>query len=260
MIEAINELTIEEIEHLINGGNLSKREKADLCEALEARLRLEKLKHSTVIGFVSPVTKKLVKAVKCEVGGKWVETDEEPEVYIPEKLEPLVTRPKRINVIYGGRGSGKSLSVGDIKVVDVRDNLAKTFCLREYQSSIKASVHSMLCEEIDRLEFEDFVPLQSSISYKGRVVFDFAGIARNVESIKSAFGFANYLVEEAQFLSDDSIQVLTPTARNKPNKGLPGQSGDSMNLSNVKMYFIANLQSQQDPFSQKFVVPYLDDT
>ena len=79
-----------------------------------------------------------------------------PEMQIPEKLRPLVEIPKRIKVIIGGRGSAKSTTVADILVMKTQTEKAKVGCFREYQNSIEDSVHSLLKEEIERLQVPGF--------------------------------------------------------------------------------------------------------
>ena len=71
-------------------------------------------------------------------------------------------------------------------------------------------------------------------------------------------------VEEAQFLSEKSLRVLTPTARKKPKKGLPGKlkevDSDEVNMDDVQMVFCANPASSEDPFSQRFITPFQTET
>ena len=95
--------------------------------------------------------------------------------------------------------------------------------------------------------------------------FKFKGLARNPSSIKSAAGFQKFVVEEADNLSAESIKYLTPTARNKAKKGLPSRFLTETDdeelvdaLSNVQIVFIANPKSSADPFSQRFIVPFLE--
>jgi len=70
-------------------------------------------------------------------------------------------------------------------------------------------------------------------------------------------------IEEAQFLSDKSLRTLTPTARKKPKKGLPGKQSevesDEVDITKVNMTFCGNPASSEDPFSQRFIVPYKDE-
>jgi len=240
----------------ISLSGLSRAEKIQLAHAIEERAR-RKSNEYTVVGLVSPVTKQCTKVLQYN-GMHWAETDKEPTVYLAEKLEPVLTSNKRFIVVLGGRGSSKSLGVGDICLIEAKDFDAKTYCLREFQSSIKNSVHSLLKDEIARLEMDGFEVMDKSIRRGEEDIFLFAGIARNVSSIKSAHGFKRFFVEESQFISQESIDVLTPTARNKPNKGLPKAPDEveEEEFSGVSMVFVANPESSEDPFSQRFIVPF----
>lgn len=241
---------------------MKRAEKLELLELLEEKKRRESAS-ITVVGVVDP-KKGLTHAITNK-SGSWEETQLEPDVYIAAKLEPVLKSNKRFIVLIGGRGSTKSVGGTDICLIDAKDNNAKTYFLREFQSSIKNSVYSLLKDEIKRLDFDDFDVQAQSIQRNGQDVFQFAGLARNTDSIKSSHGFKRFSIEEAQFLSKESIEALTPTARNKPNKGLPKQfveateDDDEADLSNVSMMFIANPQSSEDPFSQRFIVPFQSD-
>lgn len=232
-------------------------QKLQLIELLAEKQRRQQ--SLTVVGLVDP-DKGLTHSIK-KVSGTWLTTLEKPTIYLPSKLERLVTSDKRFNIIIGGRGSTKSVSAVDVCLIKAKDEGVKTYCLREYMSSIRNSIHVLLKEEIDRLELDNFEILDNGIRFNGTDAFQFAGISRNVDSIKSAHGFRMFEIEEAQFLSAESLETLTPTARNKPNKGLPMKfSGDEYELrdidSNVSMIFIANPQSSNDPFSQRFIEPF----
>jgi len=231
---------------------MSKR-KAAIVHELKLRGGYEQ---STVVGLVLPDGTHTHSIKK--VDGVWQATLDEPEVYLASVLERAIKTNKRFIIIYGGRGSGKSVGVADIRLIAARDNGEKTYCLREYQSSIKASVHSLLQEEVKRLEFGEFEVLANSFNCNGDEVFNFAGLARNVESIKSAHGFKCFSVEEAQFISSSSLKELTPTARNKPKKGLPTELEEVIDDNGVSIVFVANPGSSEDPFSKRFINPYLD--
>jgi phage terminase large subunit len=227
---------------------------------LELRRRSEENRY-TVVGVVCP-DKGLIRSLSNE-SGSWDVTDEEPVVYIGAKAERALTSNKRFVILVGGRGSMKSVFAADHGLIAAKDYGIKSMCLREFQSSIEDSIQNLLAEECERLEFDGFDKTQRHITYNGQDAFKFAGIARNVNSVKSASGFGRFHVEEAQFLSKESIEVLTPTARNKPNKGLP-KTPDELaelaenKLANVQMIFTANIGSVEDPFSQRFIVPFQD--
>jgi len=211
--------------------------------------------NSTVFGLVSPDKGHLRSIQKNQ--GVWVETDKPVDIYIPAKLERVLTTKARQIFIFGGRGSAKSITAGDICLADAHDYNAKTFCLREFQSSISDSVHALLVSEIERLEIPGFETTQNTISKGETQVFSFKGISRNPSSVKSAFGFKTWLIEEAQFCSEESLETLMPSARKKPNKGLPQVlEEEGPGNEGVRLIFVANLGSMEDPFTKR-IAPYL---
>lgn len=213
---------------------------------------------STVIGIVHPNDGHTHSIVR--VNGEWKTTEQDPQVYIPAKLEAVAKSKKRFIIVIGGRGSGKSVGIADICLTDAKDAGVKTYCLREFQTSIKNSIYSLLKDEISRLEFEGFEMQSNGIKYGEEDAFQFAGLSHNVDSIKSAHGFRRFEIEEAQFISDDSLTALTPTARKKPKKGMPTQLEEVQadSLANVSMVFIANPSSSEAPFSKRFINPFKD--
>lgn len=238
--------------------SLSKR-----VSKLEMQMTIkEAIQRQTVIGLVN-MDGYLSKALKWN-GREYEETQENPQAYFPEKLEPVFTRPKRFIILIGGRGSGKSIAVGDIGLLEMHDHGKNFMCIREFQSSVADSVHALLKEENKRLELDGFEVTDKTIRcLDNNASARFMGLSRNPESVKSAFGFLTWWIEEAQFLSEKSLRVLTPTARNKPVKGLPGNmvevGDDEVDMTQVRMIFCANPASSEDPFSQRFIVPYLNE-
>ncbi len=217
----------------------------------------------TVIGFVCPESKELVRSY-CLSCGKWEPTSKEPNAYFALKLEPLFLRPKRFNILIGGRGSGKSLGKGGHGSIMMHDQAKNLMCIREFQSSIQDSVHALLSEEIKRIELDGADITDKTIKFEhNNASARFMGLSRNPESVKSAFGFTDWWIEEAQFLSAKSLRTLTPTARKKPKKGLPNKQKeievDELDMDKVSMTFCANPASSEDPFSQRFIVPYKTD-
>lgn len=210
---------------------------------------------STVFGIVS-ADGELLRCIKRANGG-FVETTDTPNMYIAEMLEKVLTSKKRFILVYGGRGSGKSVGIADICIADANDTGGRTYCLREYQSSIRNSVHSLIKEEIERHRLGGFDVMDTYISKNGTSVFEFTGISRNVSSIKSSYGFKRFAVEEAQFMTENSLRQLTPTARNKPKLGLPGQKDEvDTDMEGVSIVFVANLGSSEDPLSKRFIEPF----
>ena len=163
-----------------------------------------------------------------------------PNMQLPEKLQPLIDIPKRFKIVIGGRGSGKSQSIADINLMESQTKALKIGCFREFQNSIEDSVYSLLVDEIIRMELGGFSVLASKITncYGGE--FKFRGLARNPEAMKSMNGFKRFLVEEAQTISKESLELLTPTLR----------TDDS------EIWMAANPMSSADPFSERFILPF----
>lgn len=166
-----------------------------------------------------------------------------PDMQLPRKLLPFIQKKKRFKIAIGGRGSGKSMSIADVCLMDAQTKKIKTACFREFQNSIDDSVHSLLSDEISRLGLQGFDIQNNKILYNGDEAFKFKGLARNPESVKSMHGFKRFWVEEAQTISGKSLKALTPTLR----------EADS------EIWMSANPQSSADPFSQRFIKPFEKD-
>jgi phage terminase large subunit len=216
----------------------------------------------TVIGVVCP-KEGLIRRIRFD-GADWIETDEDPQAFIPSKIEIALRAKTRFVVIIGGRGSGKSNNQASIDLIRAKDCGSKVMELREFQQSMRQSVHALLCLEIDRLKLSGFTIQNDAILHESGGAFSFGGLSRNPESVKSTAGIDRYVVEEAQFLSEKSLNILTPTARNAAKPGLPKrfrteeeQEESAEFESNVQLVFIGNPQSSSDPFSVRFINPYL---
>ena len=81
-------------------------------------------------------------------------------------------------------------------------------------SSMRDSVHKLLCDQIIDLGLTDFYEItQSSIRAKNGTEFSFIGLKNNVANVKSYEGVDICWVEEAQTVSRLSWDVLIPTIR-----------------------------------------------
>jgi phage terminase large subunit len=133
---------------------------------------------------------------------------------LPKKLSFLL-QPNRYKVAYGGRGSGKSWSFARTLVALGAANKLRILCAREFQRSIKDSVHRLLSDQIQKMGLGGFYTiLESEIRGRNGTEFIFAGLAgHTIESIKSYEGVNICWVEEAQTVSKRSWDILTPTIR-----------------------------------------------
>ena len=131
------------------------------------------------------------------------------DLRIPEGISWLLSKPKRIKIAVGGRGSGKSIGVGDIMLM-LCDHGERICCTREFQNSIDDSIHETLKQEIDRLGVEGFKVTNNNVnSSSGGEIF-YKGLARNITSLKSIAGINRLWIEEGESVSTRSLKVLTP--------------------------------------------------
>ena len=144
------------------------------------------------------------------------------EIPTPRWALPLL-QPARYLGAYGGRGSGKSHFFAEMIIeAHVMDQNRKTVCIREVQKSIKMSVKALLEQKIEKLGVGAYFDVQESQikSKRGDGIIIFAGMQNHTaDSIKSLEGFDCAWVEEAQSLSQRSIDLLRPTIR-KPDSSL----------------------------------------
>lgn len=167
-----------------------------------------------------------------------------PHLRVNRKLEPLMVTPKPVKVAIGGRGSGKSIGIVDIMTMKMDAESADVYCLREFQDSITDSVHKVFKGSIqDRLKLTGWDIQQNTVIAPSGARTTYRGANRNPDSMQSAQGYKYSFFEEAHRASKDSLDKLLPTIIRNPG---------------AECWFAANPQSSADPFSQRFIVPYLD--
>lgn len=120
----------------------------------------------------------------------------------------------RYRVAYGGRGSAKSWNFARRLLMLGAATRLRILCAREYQSSIRDSVHRLLADQAALIGYGDFYKVQQrSITGLNGTEFLFEGIKRDPHKIKSMEGVDIAWVEEAEAVSDESWSVLIPTVR-----------------------------------------------
>ena len=131
----------------------------------------------------------------------------------PEKLSILFDAA-RYKVLYGGRGGAKSWGIARALLIIGARKTTRILCAREFQTSIRDSVHKLLSDQIIAMGLIDFYEItQNAIRGKNGTEFSFVGLKNNVANIKSYEGCDICWVEEAQTTSKLSWNVLIPTIR-----------------------------------------------
>lgn len=135
-------------------------------------------------------------------------------VEIPRKLVPLL-QPKRYKGAYGGRGGAKSHFFAEQLVLRCYREKTRAVCIREVQNSIKDSVKQLLIDKIGKLGLSGaFEILESEIRGPNGSLIIFKGMqSYNADNIKSLEGYDIAWVEEAQTMSQRSLDLLRPTLR-----------------------------------------------
>jgi len=120
----------------------------------------------------------------------------------------------RYRVAYGGRGSVKSWSFARALIVRGAETPLRILCAREYQASIRDSVHLLLSDQIQLTGYGSKYEIQQTV-IKGTngTEFRFAGLKRDPQKLKSFEGLDVCWVEEAEAVSHESWAVLIPTVR-----------------------------------------------
>lgn len=143
------------------------------------------------------------------------------QIKLPQKLIPVFAGEADVRGAFGGRGSGKTRSFAKmIAVQGYRYGTAGIagilLCARQFMNSLSDSS----LEECKRaIEDEPFLVAYYEIgdnyikSKDGRISFVFAGLDRNIASIKSKGRILVCWVDEAEPVTDEAWTTLVPTLR-----------------------------------------------
>lgn len=138
---------------------------------------------------------------------------------------------------WGGRGSAKSHFFADLLVDDcLTEAPIRAVCVREVQKSLKESVKRLIEDKIEEWgATREFDIRRDDIITPGGGIILFQGMQdHTAESIKSLEGFQRAWGEEAQTLSERSLEMLRPTIR------APGS----------QLWFSWNPRNSRDPIDQ----------
>lgn len=143
------------------------------------------------------------------------------QVALPPKLIPVFDGRADVRGAWGGRGSGKTRSFAKMAAVQgyIHGNAGQSgiiLCARQFMNSLEDSS----LEEVKRaIEEEPWLAAWYEIGDKyikskcGRINFTFAGLDRNIASIKSKGRILLCWVDEAEPVTDEAWLTLIPTLR-----------------------------------------------
>jgi len=138
----------------------------------------------------------------------------------PEKLSCLFQPAKsRYRVLYGGRGGAKSWGIARALLIKGAKEPLRILCAREFMTSMRDSVHKLLCDQIDELGMMGIYEItQNTIRNINGSEFNFVGLRNNIANVKSIEGVDICWVEEAQTVSSVSWNTLIPTIRKEASE------------------------------------------
>lgn len=160
------------------------------------------------------------------------------DVEFPQKLACLF-KPSRYKVLWGGRGGAKSWGIARAMLILGTKTPLRILCAREFQTSIRDSVHKLLSDQIVSLGLTEFYDvIDRTIRGRNGTEFNFIGLKNNVANVKSYEGVDICWIEEAQTVSSRSWDVLIPTIRKEGSE----------------IWISFNPELETDPTYQRFII------
>lgn len=163
----------------------------------------------------------------------------ELNIQLPAKFQAACTTKCRYVIYHGGRGGAKTYSFAIIFLLKAMQSKIKILCVREIMDSISNSVFETIKLAMDIVGVKDLFDITHNVitcKVTGST-FIFAGLYRNVEKIKSIPGINYVWVNEADRVSEESLNLLLPTIREEGSQ----------------CFFEFNPKYEDDPVYKRFV-------
>lgn len=143
------------------------------------------------------------------------------EIEIPNKLIPIFEGEARYRCAYGGRGSGKTRTFALMSAIrgfqeGMKGREGIILCAREHLNSLDESSLEEVKAAISSVDWlKDYYEVGERYirSKDGRINYAFAGLRRNVDSLKSKSRILLAWIDEAENVSDNAWTKLVPTVR-----------------------------------------------
>jgi phage terminase large subunit len=148
------------------------------------------------------------------------------QLQIPEKLLPVFEGEADVRGAYGGRGSAKTRTFAKMTAVralmwDQAGRQGIILCARQFMNSLD---DSSLEEVKAAIQSEEWLLPHFEIGEKyirtrsGRISYTFAGLDRNIASVKSKARILLCWVDEAEPVTEQAWQILIPTLREEDSE------------------------------------------
>ena len=145
----------------------------------------------------------------------------EIDIELPPKLVPIFEGEARYRAAYGGRGGAKSRAFAMMTAVwgykfGKSGRTGQILCLRQYMNSLSESSFAEIKSAIQAVPFlNDYYDCGDHYirSKDGRINYSFAGLTRNIDSIKSKARIILAFIDEAETVSEEAYMKLLPSIR-----------------------------------------------
>jgi len=143
------------------------------------------------------------------------------DIELPPKLVPIFEGEARYRAAYGGRGGAKSRAFAMMTAVwgykfGKSGKTGQILCLRQYMNSLSESSFAEIKSAIQAVPFlNDYYECGDHYirSKDGRINYSFAGLTRNIDSIKSKARIILAFIDEAETVSEEAYMKLLPSIR-----------------------------------------------
>jgi len=145
----------------------------------------------------------------------------EAQIQIPNKLLPVFQGEARYRCAYGGRGSGKTRTFALMSAIrgyqeGMQGREGIILCAREHLNSLDESSLEEVKAAISSVEWlKEYYEIGERYikSVDGRINYAFAGLRRNVDSLKSKSRILLAWIDEAESVGENAWIKLIPTVR-----------------------------------------------
>jgi len=142
-------------------------------------------------------------------------------INLPEKLVPVFGGDFRYRGAYGGRGSGKTRTFALMTAIKgyqwgMSGQAGQILCAREHLNSLDESSLEEIKSAIRSVDWlADYYEVGEKYirSKDGKISYVFAGLRRNLDSIKSKARILVAWMDEAEPVSEEAWRKLIPTVR-----------------------------------------------
>ena len=153
--------------------------------------------------------------------------------------EVLVDKSAQFKIFHSGRSAAKSWSFARAILALGTYAPLRVVCGRQYQKSIEDSVKELLDNQIELLGLSGFYKSQQrNIIGKNGAKITFIGLERMLGSIKGLEGVDIFWIEEGQYITQKSLDVLIPTITR--NRG-------------SELWISMNIDTEHDPCYTGFI-------